>query len=187
MLFPLSAVAQGDDAAMLQQLAATMRAYDPYEVSFMMEGEGFALQGRYVVAGDRYRITLPEAEVWGEAAMRYEVDHRRETITLTPIDQQSGNLLDNPTRAFDFAPELYMVERTVTEGDTVRLELVLKADPKTRIHLTLDRAKLLPKGVRYEMDGVGVDVKLTYLRAAEQPLAPFSLQAYSGYEVVDFR
>ena len=187
LLFPLSAVAQGDDAALLQQLAATMRACDPYEVSFVMEGEGFALQGRYVVAGDRYRITLPEAEVWGEAAMRYEVDHRRETITLTPIDQQRGNLLDNPTRAFDFAAADYRAEVVEERDGVVRLKLTTESDPLTTIYLTLDGSTARPRAVRYEIDGIGVDLRLKTLKKSSDPLPQFALSNYAEYEVVDFR
>lgn len=164
-----------------------MQAADPYEVSFVMEGDGLAVVGRYAVSGDRYRITLPEAEVWGEATVRYEVDHRRKTITLMPVDTTAVNLLDNPTRAFDFVATAYP-SRLVSQGDDEAVvELTTAEEPLTLVRLTLALPDVRPKQVRYEIDGIGVDLRIERIASLDQPLPAFSPARYPDYEVVDFR
>lgn len=184
LLSPLCAVAQ---EAYLSRLAATMQAADPYEVSFVMEGEGVSIAGRYQVAGSRYRITLPEAEVWGEGALRYEVDHRRQTITVMPVDTAARNLLDNPTRAFDFVATDYTARLVSQNGAEAVLELTTPSDPLSVVRLTLALPEVRPTVVRYEIDGIGVDVRLRSLRPLQQPLPAFQRASYEGYELVDFR
>ena len=171
----------------MERLAATMRALDPYEVTFVMEGEGLSVAGRYVVSGDRYRITLPEAEVWGEGALRYEVDHPRKTVTLMPVDTAAHNLLDNPTRAFDFVTTAYPARLLVERADEVALELTTATDPLTLVRLTLARPDMRPKQVRYEIDGIGVDLRIERIEPLREVLPTFSPSRYADYEVVDFR
>ena len=185
LLFPLCALAQ--EGGYLERLAATMRALEPYEATFVMEGEGLSVVGSYAVEGSRYRITLPEAAVWGEEGLRYEVDHRRRTITLMPVDTTSRNLLDNPSRAFDFVAADYQMELVQVLDQEVQLRLSTEADPLTTIYLTLDRSTARPRAVRYEIDGIGVDLRLTALQPATKPLPKFAPGDYAEYEVVDFR
>ena len=165
----------------------TMQALEPYEATFVMEGEGLSVVGSYAVEGSRYRITLPEAAVWGEEGLRYEVDHRRRTITLMPVDTTSRNLLDNPSRAFDFVAADYQMELVKVLDQEVQLRLTSEADPLTMIYLTLDRSTARPRAVRYEIDGIGVDLRLTALQPATKPLPKFAPGDYAEYEVVDFR
>ena len=164
-----------------------MRALQPYEATFVMEGEGLSIEGSYAVEGQRYRITLPEAAVWGEEGLRYEVDHRRKSITLMPVETTSRNLLDNPAQAFDFAAADYRAEVVEERDGVVRLKLSTEADPLTTIYLTLDGSTARPRAVRYEIDGIGVDLRLKTLKKSSDPLPQFALSNYAEYEVVDFR
>ena len=164
-----------------------MRTVEPYEATFVMEGEGLSIEGSYAVEGQRYCITLPEAAVWGEEGLRYEVDHRRKTVTLMPVETTSRNLLDNPAQAFDFAAADYRAEVVEERDGVVRLKLSTEADPLTTIYLTLDGSTARPRAVRYEIDGIGVDLRLKTLKKSSDPLLQFALSNYAEYEVVDFR
>ncbi len=185
MVAPYGAVAQTE--GYLSRLAATMQAADPYEAAFVMEGEGVQLAGRYQVAGNRYRITLPEAEVWGEGGVRYEVDHRRKCVTVMPVDTTAHNLLDNPTRAFDFVATTYPARLLSQENNEIVIELETATDPLTLVRLTLAQPDMRPRRVRYEIDGIGVDVRIEKLNSTQEELPPFLLANYADYELVDFR
>ncbi len=185
LLASLCATAQTE--GYLARLAATMKAADPYEVAFAIEGDGLRVEGEYAVSGDRYRIILPDAEVWGEGTMRYEVDHRRKTITLMPVDTTARNLLDNPTRAFDFVATEYPSRLLAHEADKAIIELISADNPLTTVRLTLSLPDLRPRAVRYEIDGIGVDVQIGDLATLKEPLPGFAPSRYPDYEVVDFR
>ena len=98
---PLCAAAQDRAQELLQRMTAAFRALPAYEVRFEVPTGGDAVAGRFAVKGDSYYIALGDAEVFGTADVRYEVDGRRREVTVAPVEHTSQNLLSDPVHAFD--------------------------------------------------------------------------------------
>ena len=58
-----------------------------YDVEFDIEAEGYEASGSYAVAGDSYHIVLPQAEVYCDGKVRYEIDHERREVNVDVVDE----------------------------------------------------------------------------------------------------
>lgn len=92
---------------LLRRLVASIRALGDYGVSFAVESGDQTVEGHYSVSGNRYSMTLGDAEVFCDGKVRYEVDHRRREVVIDRVNESSRNIVDNPTRAFDFLDAQY--------------------------------------------------------------------------------
>lgn len=175
---------------LLGRLAEAFRAMRAYEVSFEIRSGDFLSAGSYAVDGADYFLTVGDAVVYADGAVRYEVDNRRREITVTELDSASRNILNNPVRAFDFlgseyAPEL-LSER---DGEAViRLTPTGSANAAAgSIAVTLSTDPVRPRELSYEYDGERVTVRVTRIAPLDAPLRRFDRQAFPGYEFIDFR
>lgn len=185
LLAPLSAVAQNEAEEYLARLSEAVRS-EARALRFTAEGDGMQFEGVCTLSGDRYRVELDGVAVEGDRTMRAEIDHRRKTVTLLPVDAESRQLLDNPIRAFDFSDMSDRAKLLLATDSEVVVEWCEPTAPPTTIRLTMDPRTALPRKVRYEMEGIALEI---VIRAIEPiaPLAPFVPTDYVGYEVVDFR
>lgn len=189
-LLTLSAVGAEERAqSLLRRLAASLGAMEPYEVVFEVETERGTVAGRYQVAGDRYYMQVGEAEVYGDGECRYEIDPSRREVVIDRADLSSRNLLNNPTRAFDFVGEEY--DFTASDAGPGRVEVVLlPRRPKSaveRIRVEMDAASALPSSVTYEVDGDRIRIDILSVRKSERQLPRFEGARYAGFETIDFR
>ena len=88
--------------AVLKQLTAALGALEGYSVVFEVHTDGDVVPGYYEVSGDNYYMHVNGQEVYGDAEFRYEIDPDRKEVVIDRVDLTSHNLLNNPTRAFDF-------------------------------------------------------------------------------------
>lgn len=189
-LLTLSAVGAEERAqSLLRRLAASLGAMEPYEVVFEVETERGTVAGRYQVAGDRYYMQVGEAEVYGDGECRYEIDPSRREVVIDRADLSSRNLLNNPTRAFDFVGEEY--DFTASDAGPGRVEVVLlPRRPKSaveRIRVEMDAASALPSSVTYEVDGDRIRIDILSVRKSERQLPRFEGARYADFETIDFR
>ena len=188
-----SVAAQTQRAGEVGRMVDALRAMGRYSVTYtitaddanvaLMDG---AMQGSIVVADDRYRITLPDAEVFGEGDLRYEINHPRKEITLMTTEHESSNLLSNPARAFELIAS-YRATLVAERADASEWSLTPPDDQLTTIRLVIDAKSHLPKRIRYEMDGAGVEIRINAIRPISTALKAFDQSAYGGYEFIDFR
>ena len=127
LIMGLTTVAQAADDAkgVLVGLSQYIAKLGRYEAAFKLQVGDYIADGRYMVEGNAYHIVVGSAaEVYCDGKVRYEVDKEREEVNIDVVDASSRNILDNPTRCFDFVGSDYsaiVVERSEKQ---VTLKLV---------------------------------------------------------------
>ncbi len=170
----------------LRDMVAAIEAMGRYEVDFLIRADAQELPGKIAVEGEAYVIRMGDAEVFGDASIRYEINHARREVTLMPTETESDNLLSNPAHAFARLTQSTARLEREQEGELV-IALTNPDDPLTTIFLTLQATTNLPCKIRYEMDGAGIDVVVRQLVRIEETLPRYDATQYAGYEVIDFR
>ena len=192
-----SAKADETSESILRHIAETFASYGNYEVRFTVSAQGMGnMSGNYFVSGDRYRIKLQKQEQFSDGTNRYEIYAADKEVVIDAADTGSHNILNNPTRAFEFAPEEF--ESTYTGP----AELKRKA---------VEKGKLVPRSDRYgngtitlygsAEDGMPVALNSDYqgeeltvtidriipLEEIDKTMFLFDPSLYGDYEVIDFR
>lgn len=181
-----SAAAQ-DAAQMVDRVARYVEQMGNYDVEFDIEAEGYKASGSYSVAGDTYYIKLQHAEVYSDGKVRCEVDHERREVNVDVVDLSSRNVMDNPTRCFDFVGEDYDVGVQRKSKEAVTLRITAKDDAfEGEIFLTADAAGK-PQELQYRLYEDVITVKVRSIKPRKTKIATYSKSAYKDYEVIDFR
>lgn len=179
--------AQEAEQDVVRRVAEYVDKLGSYELKFEIEAEGYEAAGSYVVAGDSYHIILPQAEVYSDGKARYEVDHERREVNVDVVDLSSRNVLDNPTRCFDFLGEGYDIKIVQQTAQLVTLCIVATEDAfEGEIYLTADNNGK-PMALRYKLYDDVIDVNIKSIVAHKVKLPSFSKSAYKEYDIIDFR
>lgn len=173
----------------LQRVSEYMNAQKGYEVEFAISAADYTSDGRYCVKGNVYYIDITDAEVYCDGEARYEVDNQRKEVTIDVMDYSSRNILDNPTRCFDFVEEDY--EAAIVEQSDGEVVVRLQAKDQSiegEIVLVVEPNVGRPKSVEYRLydDSVVVEVK-SIDRASGGDVKSFNRSQYKDYEIIDFR
>lgn len=188
-LVAATAAADTRSSQLLAQLSASLRALGRYGVQFEIVSDDYHDAGRYVVEGERYYLRLGDAEVYCDGETRYEIDPAKREVVIDRVDRESRNLLNNPTRGFDFLDDEF-VHHTTAERDgsaTVVLTPSGASSPVEAISLTVDTASGLPRSVVYDFDGERIHLTIRRVAAEAEAPAAFSAAKYPDYEMIDFR
>ena len=161
--------------AVLKQLTAALGALEGYSVVFEVHTDGDVVPGYYEVSGD--------------AEFRYEIDPDRKEVVIDRVDLTSHNLLNNPTRAFDFIDGEYAASLLSEKGSTavIRLTPLRIQSAVGQIDVEVDTARSLPTAVIYEIDGDRVRIDIRSVTVHEASPRTFDAENYAGYEWIDFR
>lgn len=184
------ASAAGRASEILERLAAGFRAMKGYEVAFEVEAGESRIGGSYAVEGQGYFLTLGDAEVFCDGAVRYEVDHARREVTIVGVDTTSRNILNNPVRAFDFLGSEYLPE-LLSEADeraVVRLTPAAgNSSPAGTVTVTVSTATMRPEVLDYDYEGERVRITIGRVAPLGEPLRTFDRKGCEDYEFIDFR
>lgn len=180
----------GDERSqgVLRSVAAYVQTLGEYEAEFKVVAGDYQANGRYGVAGDAYHIALDQAEVYSDGKARYEVDHDRREVNIDVMDLSSRNILDNPTRCFDFVGADYASMVYSEAGDDVTL--LLRANDTSiegDIYLTVIRTTGRPKKIVYVLYDDRIEVEITSLARRVGAAKRYDASKYKEYEIVDFR
>ena len=193
VLFALLAAAgscRADDAAqaVLRRTADYVKKLGRYGVSFVLTSVDYSSSGRYAVEGDVYYIEVDNAEVYSDGKTRFEVNHSRKEVSVDDMDTSSRNILDNPTRCFDFVGTDYRSEVESRDGDAVTLHL-RAVDPEVEgdIRLTVSESTGRPSSITYTLYDDSVTVRITDIFSSSERVKRFDRSAYRDYEMIDFR
>jgi hypothetical protein len=188
VLFVLPVFAASPAQEALARLSERIEALGDYHAVFEVRAEGNVVEGTYAVSGDRYNIHTAEYDVLSDGRTRWEVNHADREVSVDAVDLRAGNVLYNPTRAFDFAPEVFASEM---KGGNVVLTPRDGMSTVKSIEVAASRATGLPEEVRYRQEGLQgeVVVRIVSLRRGlpEGTAFRFDGAKFSGYEVLDFR
>ena len=186
----LCSVARADEGAQqgVKRVKSFVEKLARYEVKFNVLAGDLIYVGEYSVDGDSYYIKMDNIEVYSNGKERYEVDRERKEVSIDVVDQSSTNILDNPTRCFDFAEKDYKAEiQSCKDGEmTIYLD---PTDPQQdgEIYLTIDEQSGRPKKIVYVMYDDQIEVSIDSIKSRKEPIKRFDKSAYKGYEMVDFR
>ncbi|MDO5496751.1 MAG: hypothetical protein Q4F45_02615 [Alistipes sp.] len=188
VLFSGVAYAQSEVDVMLGKLDKYIDNLGPYKISFKLTSEDYTSDGYCLVSGDNYYIGVGDAEVYADGKVRYEVDGARKEINVDAVNVQSHNILDNPTRCFDFVGEDYSAEIVKREANKVEIHLsgndiIEEGD----IYITIDKTTGKPLSILYTLYDDKAYIDIVELKSDTTPIKKFLKSAYKGFEIIDFR
>ena len=189
LLFVTGVRAEDRSLAVLRQLTSAFTQMSGYSVDFEVQTADGAIPGYYEVNGPNYYMQVNDMEAYGDAQFRYEVNSSKREIVIDLVDLESHNLLNNPTRAFDFVEGEYATE-LLDETDQMA---VIRLTPKSvrsavgAIDIEVDTTRSMPVAVIYEVDGDRVRIDIRAVSDREASALAFDRSKYPDYEWIDFR
>ncbi|MBR4995954.1 MAG: hypothetical protein IKY82_07820 [Alistipes sp.] len=185
---PLMASNNSDAVALLGRLSKYVGQLGNYEVQFDMNAGEYSTRGYFRVAGDLYYISVGDAEVYSDGKVRYEVDNQHEEVYIDEVDTKSRNVLDNPTRCFDFAGTDYLSEVVRRDSGAATIKLVSKdKSVEGEIYLTIKESTAEPLAIEYRLYDDRFNVKVCSIAKSKTSPAKFDRSRYRDYEIIDFR
>ena len=183
-----SAIADGGAMQVVQRVARYVKSLGGYEVNFILTSGEYAAKGYFSVEGDAYYMNVGVAEVYSDGKVRYEVDNERREINVDYVNLSSRNILDNPTRCFDFVGSDYTVRSEQARGEDITLSLSSEnKDNVGVIRLVSDAKTGRPSALEYEMYDEKVKVNILSIEGNKKPIKRFEQANYRNYEIIDFR
>lgn len=174
--------------AVLRRVAQYVKALGAYEAEFAVSAGEYSTMGRYVVDGDAYHIVVDRAEVYSDGRVRYEVDHERQEINVDEMDLKSRNIMDNPTRCFDFVGAEYRSEWVSEDGRVVTLHLRSSDEAvEGDIYLTVGQVSGQPEKIVYVLYDDRIEVDVKKIESRKGGVKSFREADFRGYDIVDFR
>lgn len=179
--------------ALIGRLSDQVRSMENYEVEFMVKSGDQQIKGYYAVSGEKYYISIGEAEVFCDGSARYEVNPQNKEVTVDAVDNKSHNILTNPTRAFDFIDGEFNFAMVGTNAGVATVKLTSTAENAALgvIFVAIDTATAHPRSLTYDVDGDQIAVEIAsfdeMVGMVDISMFTFDKNNYRGYEIVDFR
>ena len=194
LLCVANAWAQDNDAkALIGRLSEQMRSMENYEVSFAVKSGDQKIKGYYAVSGEKYYISIGDAEVFCDGGARYEVNAQNKEVTVDAVDTKSHNILTNPTRAFDFIDGEFNFTTVGSDNGITTIKLTSTAENAALgvIFVALDATTAQPRSLTYDVDGAQIIIEIASIDEltgmVDISMFTFDKNNYRGYEIVDFR
>ena len=148
----------------------------------------YSSQGSYTVDGDAYYIEVDGAEVYCDGKTRYEVDNGRREVNVDSVEGASRNILDNPTRCFDFVGTDYDAGVSSRTASETTLHLRSRdASVEGDIYLTVETVTGRPRHITYVLYDDRIEVAVESLEPSREAVRRYDAKRYSDYETIDFR
>ncbi|MBQ3148841.1 MAG: hypothetical protein IJB87_05715 [Alistipes sp.] len=182
--------ALADEGALtaMQRVARYVESLGRYRVDFVLKSGDFSAKGYYCVDGDAYYMNLGSAEIYSDGKTRYEVDHDRKEVNIDVVDLSSHNILDNPTRCFDFVGSDYNVESRAVATERVEFSLTPRKRETVGIIRVFANVKTgAPLALQYELYDEVVMVDILSIDKNKEPVISYRASNFRGYEIIDFR
>lgn len=189
LMLPLVAAAADDEAqTLLRRTADYISSLGRYTARFGITAGEYASQGSYTVDGDAYYIEVDGAGVYCDGKIRREVDNERREVNVDAVDGASRNILDNPTRCFDFVGTDYEAEVSSRTASETTLHLRSRdASVEGDIYLTVETATGRPRHITYVLYDDRIEVAVESLEPSREAVRRYDAKRYSDYETIDFR
>lgn len=187
------AVSAQTGSEVLRTVSEKVGAIGAYRIDFelTMAGAEKPSEGYCVVDGEKYLIAIEDLKQGCDGTTLWMLNGANREVTLDRPNTESRSLFDNPTRAFDFAEELFDVVSFEELSATV-WRLVLRPaegvlDGIESVVLEVSRATKLPTLLGYDMGGVGLFVRIDNFAPTTPSEREFAQPEEEGFEVIDFR
>ncbi len=200
-LAALTTAAQKDPEALrvLSEFSKKARSAPSVKIDFTVitndsrEGDITTLAGSAVIAGDRYRITLPENEIWADGLAVWSYLPDIGEVTVTEPDPYDDSFMTKPSLLFTVYEEGYKVR--LVEQNTA--EWIIDLYPEqidnnlVRIRLRIGKAGYLLRSAEYRTkDGITVTLTADTLDLTFRPPAGyfrFNPADHKGVDIIDMR
>lgn len=157
------------------------------------EGDITTLTGSAVIAGDRYRITLPENEIWadGKAVWSYLPDIGE--VTITEPDPYEESFMSKPSLLFTMYEEGYKVRLLEDNATDWVIDLYPEKIDNNLVHIRLRIGKTgydLRSAEYRTKDGISVTLTAdSYNLTFPPPAGYFSFDPadHKGVDIIDMR
>lgn len=189
MLLPFALHAQ-TSTDWVGELARTMKGR--YGVGFTMQMQGEQpIGGYYAVDGDLYYLTLGVSEVYGDGKLRYEINNERKEVTEDRVNIGSFDLLNNPTRAFDFVDSEFssQIETAAADSAVIVLRPRKSGEAISMIRISVRRTQhgVEPVKVEYDFDGDRIGIVLDRIEFGQSvEVRRWNSKSYRAYEMISF-
>ncbi len=189
LCFSLKAVAATPAQELLQTVSQSVNQLGRYDANITIISGDNTLVGRYSVDGDSYYIEVEQQKFFSDGKVKYEVNSELREVVIDVCADVQSNILDNPSRAFDFVDSSF--EATIlSAGETTQL-LELKPTNEDiaidTVFIEIDKESSLPRSISYEVDGDPIEIVITKISQREQAIESYSPDMYADYEIIDFR
>lgn len=177
----------------LGAMVEKMGAIGSYRIDFELEMPSATAtsRGYCKVDGERYVVAIEEMMQGSDGLVVWAVNTINQEVTLDTPRADSRSLFDNPTKAFDFAAELFDVVE-FKDLSPEEWELVLRPaegvlDGIDVVEVRVNKNTQLPTRLGYDMAGMGLYVNIRSLRSEKFAESDFVVPEPKDYEVIDFR
>lgn len=189
LMLPLVAAAADDEAqTLLRRTADYISSLGRYTARFGITAGEYSSQGSYTVDCDAYYIEVDGAEVYCDGKIRREVDNERREVNVDSVEGASRNILDNPTRCFDFVGTDYDAGVSSRTASETTLHLRSRdASVEGDIYLTVETATGRPRHITYVLYDDRIEVAVESLEPSREAVRRYDAKRYSDYETIDFR
>lgn len=178
---------------LLGKLSEQLAAMGSYRIDFELEMPTATAtsKGYCVVSGERYKIAIEDLVQGCDGELLWMQNGGTRELTIDYPNKKSRNLFDNPTKAFDFAEELFKVESVTTTKEGQWQLVLLPAegvlDGIERVVVDVDKKSGFPTRLGYDMAGVGLWINIVKIGSVSTTSSDFEVVVPEGFEVIDFR
>lgn len=193
------ASAQGGDKAtqVISALTSKLKAMKAYGADITMNVGGVDVKGRFVVAGDSYRLTLDDMGVsFSDGKTKYEANHDSQEVVISSIGVDDNDMFTNPARALNFPQSMFSYAYKGEQMSGGKKCDVVELTPKKEgqnimvITLRVDKAASVPVSMTYNLEGFD-DMRVSITNFGDRTASPsdfkYNKADYKGYEIIDFR
>jgi outer membrane lipoprotein carrier protein len=200
-LFTLTLASQKDPEAVrvLNEFSRKAASAPSVKIDFSVittdaqEGTAATMDGTAVISGDRYRITLPDNEVWadGTAVWSYLPDVNE--VTVTEPDPDDDSFVTRPSLLFTMYQEGYKIRLVEETSGEWSIDLYPEDinEGLMRIRLKIGKARYDLKSAEYKTkDGITVTLtagKYDLSFRPETGYFTFKPADYKGVDIIDMR
>ena len=178
---------------LLGRLSEQMAAMGSYRIDFELEMPAATAtsKGYCVVSGEMYKIAIEDLMQGCDGTLLWMQNGTTREVTLDHPNKQSRSLFDNPTKAFDFAEELFEVESITTNKAGCWQLVLLPAEGVLggieKVVVDVDKKSGFPTRLGYDMSGVELWINIVKIGSVDTSPDDFSMEVPEGFEVIDFR
>ncbi|MFI3285284.1 MAG: hypothetical protein R3Y08_01390 [Rikenellaceae bacterium] len=184
-----NAASQSDK--ILVELQSALSALNPYGVVVDIVYGDVTIPGYYQVDNENYYIVVDKQELYGDSSIKYEVSNsRKEIIIDSVVEDNSGNILNNPATVFATIMEYYTSTTVNEDQSNIEVELrPLKEEGESieSIFLTISKASRLPVRIVYKYGEDEIVIEIKEIAKLSSSITLYNSDKYPDYEIIDFR
>jgi outer membrane lipoprotein-sorting protein len=159
----------------------------------VMEKRKDTIEGKVVIAGDKYRLTLPESITWFNGTDSWNYMPSVQEVTITRPDTKEVSFFARPSLLFEMYKQDYkpkLIEETPAFSIIDLYPNDIRSD-MTRIRLTISKPGTELKTAEYKTrNGITITLNVKDYNLKLRPDSKyfvFNIPDYKGVEVIDMR